>query len=209
MTRATIKRSEKNNIRPKTLLPANFRLNRHMIEVGRKLIDNTASAPIVQASYKRIGFESYLKKMIELGGRLFLGDAKDQKILAEINVANNYGRYSFLGLDAGKKDNLDGMALFRPREISDELLVDEILNYSWQYFRDGDLRCVILLPMDKEAAILGALKGYLDSSGYKISQFDLVWGNYFQTGWQFGLKVNRGRISKTGEIIHLDMILTM
>jgi hypothetical protein len=63
--------------------------------------------------------------------------------------------------------------------------------------------------LDKEAAILGALKEYLNNSGYNISQFDIVWGNYFQAGLEFGLKVEKARVSKTREMIELDMILTM
>ena len=194
---------------PQRLLRANFRLDNHMIHVGRKLIDKNSSIPIVQASYKRIGFEHYLKRMKDMGGRLFVGDASKQKILAEVIVYNYSGRYRFSGLDTGKKDELDGMALFRPREITGERLVNEIFNYAWRFFKDSDLRSVILLPLDKEAAILGALKEYLNKSGYHISQFDIVWGNYFQEGRQFGLKVEKGRISKTGEIVYLNMILNM
>lgn len=209
MARTWIRKSENKHLKPKKLLAANLRLNSHMINVGRQLIDKKSSVPIVQASYKRIGFESYLKKMRGMGGRLFVGDAKEQRILAEAIVGNHYGRYSFFGLDEGKKDDLDGMALFRPREISGERLVDEILNYAWQFFKDSDLRCVILLPLDKEAAILGALKKYLNNSGYHLSRFDMVWGHYFQAGLEFGLKVEKARVTKTREILDLDMILTM
>ena len=193
----------------KMLFPARFQLNNSMIVKGLKLIDNNSSVPIVMASYDRIGFESYLKKMRDIGGRLFVGDAKKQIILAEVILDNRYGKYSFIRLDERKKDDLEGMALFRPREITGEALVNEILNYSWQFSKGSDLRCVILLPLDKEAAILGALKDYLNLCGYHISKFDIVWGNYFQAGEQFGLRVENGRISKTNEIVGLDMTLTM
>lgn len=206
---AAKEKAEIKDLRPKKLFPANYRLNHRMTESGRRLIDSKISVPIVQASYDRIGFNFYLKKMRDMGGRLFVGDASKQKILAEVIVYNHRGRYRFSGLDEGKKDELDGMALFRPREISGEPLVNEILNYAWRFFKHSDLRSVILLPLDKEAAILGALKEYLNKSGYHISQFDIVWGNYFQEGRQFGLKVEKGRISKTGEIVYLGMILSM
>ena len=206
---AAKEKAEMKDLRPKKLFPANYRLNHRMTESGRRLIDNKVSVPVVQASYDRIGFNFYLKKMRDIGGRLFVGDASKQKILAEVIVDDHSGRYRFSGLDKGKKDELDGMALFRPREIANEILVDEILNYARQTFGARDLRCVVLLPLDKEAAILGALKEYLNKSGYNISQFDVVWGNYLQKGWQVGLKVERGRISKTGEIINLDMTLAM
>jgi len=203
------KKSEKKNLGSKRLFPANFQLNNHMIDVGWKLIDKNSSVPIVQASYDRIGFESYLKKMRDMGGRLFVGDAIQQEILAEAIVDDIEGKYKFVCLDEGKKDSLDGMALFRPREIHDEPMVDNVLDYAESIFRGRDLRCVVLLPLDREAGILGALKEYLNESGYHIYQFDVVWGNYFEAGRQFGLKVERGRISKTQEIVYLDMILTM
>jgi hypothetical protein len=209
MASALTKRSNNKHPKPKRLSPANFQLNHQTIDIGRKLIDKKTSVPIVQASYNRIGFESYLKKMRGMGGRLFVGDAEEQRILAEAILDNRYGRYSLFRLDEGKKDDLDGMALFRPREISDERLIDQILNYARQFFQDSDLRCVILLPLDKEAAILGALKEYLNNSGYHLSQFDMVWGHYFQAGLEFGLKVEKARMSKTREMIELDMILTM
>jgi hypothetical protein len=180
-----------------------------MIYEGRRLIDRNLSVPIVQASYDRIGFEHYLKKMTGMGGRLFVGDAREQQILAEVFVGYGRGRYKFLGLDEGKRDELNGLALFRPREISGERLVNEILNHSWRFFKESDLRCVILLPLDKEAAILGALKGYLNEGGYDVSQFDVVWGNYFQTKNQFGLRLESGRLSKTGKIVNLDRTLNM
>lgn len=206
---AAKEKAEMKDLRPKKLFPANYRLNHRMTESGRRLIDSKISVPVVQASYDRIGFNFYLKKMRDMGGRLFVGDAIQQKILAEAIVDNHHGIYRCFGMDEGKKDELDGMALFRPREIANEILVDEILNYARQTFGARDLRCVVLLPLDKEAAILGALKEYLNNSGYNISQFDIVWGNYFQQGRQFGLKVEKGRISKTGEIVYLDMILSM
>lgn len=203
------KKMQKQEVKPTKLFAANLRLNKHMIYEGRRLIDKNSSVPIVQASYDRIGFEYYLKKMMGMGGRLFVGDAREQRILAEVFVGYGSGKYKFLGLDEGKRDELNGLALFRPREISGERLVNEILNHSWQFFKESDLRCVILLPLDKEAAILGALKGYLNKGGYDVSQFDVVWGNYFQAQNQFGLKLERGRLSKTGEIVNLDMTLNM
>ena len=202
------KKEKNENLRPKKLFPASFRINQNMIKAGRTLIDKKVSIPIIQASYDRIGFDTYLKQMKDMGGRLFVGDALEQKILAEAIVDNHNGIYSF-GMDEEIRDKLDGLALFRPREIVNEALVDEILDFARKTFGDRDLRCVILLPLDKEAAILGANKEYFKNSGYDISQFDMVWGHYFQKDRGFGLKMEKGRLSKTQEIIHLDMILNM
>jgi len=207
-TKSSGEKTEKENLGPKKLFPASLRINQTMIETGRILIDKKVTVPIIQASYDRIGFDSYLKQMRDLGGRLFIGDALEQKILAEAIVDYHHGTYSF-GMDEGISDKLDGMALFRPREIVNEALVDEMLDFVRKTYGDKDLRCVILLPLDKEAAILGAHKEYFKNSGYDISQFDMVWGHYFKDDWGFGLKMEKGRLSKTQEIIQLDMILTM
>jgi hypothetical protein len=202
------KKATNKNLRSKKLFSASFRINQNMIKAGRTLIDKKVSIPIIQASYDRIGFDTYLKQMKDMGGRLFVGDAPEQKILAEAIVDNHNGIYSF-GMDEGIRDKLHGLALFRPREIVNEVLVDEILDFARKTFGDRDLRCVILLPLDKEAAILGANKEYFKNSGYDISQFDMVWGHYFQEDRGFGLKMEKGRLSKTQEIIYLDMILNM
>ena len=203
------KKPQKRHVKPAKLFTANLRLNKHIIYEGRRLIDKNASVPMVQASYSRIGFEYYLKKMLGMGGRLFVGDAREQRILAEVFVGYGGGQYKFLGLDEEKRDELDGLALFRPREISGERLVNEILYHSRQVFEGNDLRCIILLPLEREAAILGALKEYLVKGGYDVSEFDLVRGNYFQVNNHFGLKLESGRLGKTGEIIGLDMTLNM
>ena len=194
----------------KSLFPAIFSLNRQSIEAGKVLIDNKLSVPIVQASYDRIGFGRYLKRMHEMGGKLFVGDALRGEILAKVLIFyNGKGEYSFQGLESENMEGtLDSMALFRPREISGEELIREVLLYSGSRFK-GDLRCVILLPIEKEAAILGSLKEYLNIGEFDISAFDLVWGHYFDSGNEFGLKLESGQIFRTGEIINLDMTLVM
>jgi len=207
-TKSSIEKVKKEYLGPKKLYSASLRINQNMIEDGRTLIDKKVTVPIIQASYDRIGFDSYLKQMKDMGGRLFVGDALEQKILAEAIVDYHHGTYSF-GIDEGINNKLDGMALFRPREIVSEALVDEMLEFVRKTHGDKDLRCVILLPLDKEAAILGAHKEYFKNSGYDISQFDMVWGHYFKDDWGFGLKMEKGRMSRTQEIIQLDMILTM
>jgi len=197
----------KKNQQSGRLKTANYRLNWQMIDVGRRLIDKKGSVPIVSASYKHIGFNAYLKKMKALGGKLYVGDAYQKKILAEVNFINENGGHAFSGFDSGNLDNIEAMALFRPREITGEHLVYEILHNARKFFKGNDLRCVILLPLETEAAFLGALKQYLYSSGYLLSQFDVFWGNYFRKGSQFGLKVERGRMRSTQRIISLNMVL--
>jgi len=196
--------------RAKKLLPAKLHLDRQSIEAGKALIDKKLPVPIVQASYDHIGFGVYFRKMSEMGGDLFVGDALRGELLARVvTFKGGDGEIYFQGLDEGNMDRaLAEMALFRPREICGEKLVTDSLIYSESRF-EGDLRCVILLPLEKEAAILGSLEEYLRIGKYDISAFDLVWGHYFDSGNEFGLKLEKGRIYKTGEIIKLDMVLVM
>ena len=42
-----------------------------------------------------------------------------------------------------------------------------------------------------------------------MAEFDVFWGNYFQSGSQFGLKVQKARMRSTQETISLDMALMM
>jgi hypothetical protein len=201
--------SNKKDTNSRVPISASLRLNQAMVDMGRNLINTKSSVPVVLASYDRIGFQSYIKKMKELKGRLFIGDAEKQQILAEVLVYDDHGSFRFSGLHEGKRDVLDGMALFRPREISDDLLVEEALNYASRVYGARDLRCVVLLPLDKEAAILGALKEYLDRTSYRVSEFDLVWGHYTQSASGFALKLEKGQLQNPRRIVSLDLILTM
>ena len=187
----------------------NYQMNRRLSDIGLTLIDLKSSVPVVLASYDQVGFEAYLQKIGELGGRLFVGDPLEKKIIGEAILELFRGKYRCLGVNGIQNGALEGMALFRPREITGETLVWDILSNARHIDRHGDLRCVVLLPIEKEAAILGALYEYLKNNGFDISLFDRVWGLYVQRGNRFGLKVDRGRIRKTNQIVHLDMLLTM
>ena len=189
--------------------PASYVLDRTMIHEGRRLIDMNSAVPVVQASYSHIGFEKYLSKMLEMGGRLFLGNVTTREIHSEIYIEERFGRYCFVGLDSGKKNDLEGMALFRPREIAGEALVNKILDCARRFCIEGELACVILLPLDKEAAILGALDRYLKASGYRLSHFHMVWGDYLDSKNRFALRIHKGQLQENGDVVQLDMTLRM
>lgn len=201
--------SEKKSVKPVKLADACLRLDHSMIEDGRKLISKETSIPIVQTSDDHIGFNYYLAKMQDMGGRLFVGDAFRHEILAEAIISKKSGRFQVVTLAGKEEGMLNGMALFRPREIVREGLVDEIISLGRQTYGDRDLRCVLILPLDLEAGILGAFNKYLNSSGYQISSFDIVWGHYLKSEDTLRLKLEKGRISKTQKIVQLGMVLVM
>lgn len=187
---------------------ASYKINREIIHDGKQLIEDNKSIPIIQASYGRIGFDNYLSRIKNLGGRLFVGDTTQQRIVAEAIISDGGNHFQFVKLNKNLK-GFGAISLFRPREISGEILVDQILSSAKKSFKDGDLRCVVLLPLDKEAAMLGAMENYLKKSNYQISQFDLAWGEYTRSVSSFGLRLNKARIRETGKIVNMDMTLIM
>ena len=194
---------------PKRMRSQTFIADKKLVRSGQRLINTKNTVPIVLASYDQIGFNDYLKKMHALGGRLYIGDAIAQKVLAEVMIYQKDGTYTFVGLSMKNSRNLDHMALFRPREITGEVLVDQTLASARREFSGTDLRCVIMLPLEKEAAFLGALKQYLDINGYHISQFEIFWGHYYDTGRHFGLQVDKGRMHNSAKEMIMKMRLIM
>ena len=199
-------------VEKQTLSPATYQLDSQIIDEGLRLINNTAGlVPIVEASYQQIGFQTYLRKMFDMGGQLFIGAPEKRQILARVVLESQSrrGTFQFFGLDTHIHEKLNGMALFRPREITNEPLIREILNRSFEFFGEEDLCVVILLPLPTEGGILGALTKYLTKQGIVISELDWVWGQYVEKGHAFLLRLEKARIRKTQQIVRLNMILEM
>lgn len=180
--------------------------NSDIVSKGRILISKNRPMPLIQTSYDDIGFYRYLKHMKATGGRLFVGDALEKRIVGEAVLYDNGYQYEFIGF----KDTIDDlapMALFRPREIMGEPLAIEIISRAKGQFGNGDFRCVVILPVDKEAAILGALDDYLQSHGYPISGFGMIKGRYFMSEEKLTLRLEQGVLREPGGAIALDMEL--
>lgn len=180
--------------------------NSDIVSKGRILISRNRPMPLIQTSYDDIGFYHYLKQMKAIGGRLFVGDALEKRIVGEAMLYDNGYQYEFIGF----KDTIDDlapMALFRPREIMGEPLAIEIISGAKSQFGNGDFRCVVILPVDKEAAILGALDDYLQGHGYAISGFSMINGRYFMSDGKLTLRLKQGALLESGGTIALDMEL--
>jgi len=118
--------------------------------------------------------------------------------------------FQFFGLDTHMDGKTDGMALFRPREITNEHLVSQILNRSFELFGEQDLRVVVLLPLPTEAGILGALTDYLAKQGFRVQDLDWVSGHYMEKSDSFFLlRIEKGRLRKSQQMVSFDMILEM
>ena len=188
-----------------------LQINEKTIESGRKIVAEKGKIPLVQTSDDQIGFHAYLEKMKNMGGRLFIGDADEQAIIAEARVSERDGEFKIDGIHTSALGQIDisGLAFFRPREIIHEALADDIIDKGKAIFGNKDLRCVLMLPMDVEAGILGGLKSYLADKGFSIDMFDIVWGCYMEAHSEIYLNINRGRVRGSQEIISLNLDLTM
>lgn len=190
--------------------PTTYQLEGRVIDKGLRLINRSdAPVPVVEASYQQIGFEAYLGKMLEMGGQLFVGAPEKRKILARVVMENqgNGRSFQFFGLDTYMHRELEGMALFRPREITNEPLIKEIIKRSIDLFGEQDLRIVVLLPLSTEAGILGALTEYLTRQGFNSSDLDWVWGQYIEKRHSFSLRIEKGKLRKNQQIVKLNMII--
>ena len=180
--------------------------NSDVVSKGHILISRNRPMPLIQTSYDDIGFYRYLKHMKAIGGRLFVGDALEKRIVGEAVLYDNGYQYEFIGFKDAI-DDLAPMALFRPREIMGEPLAIEIISRAKSQFGNGDFRCVVILPIDKEAAIFGALDDYLQSHGYPISGFGMIKGRYFMSEEKLTLRLEQGALLEPGGAIALDMEL--
>ena len=174
---------------------------------GFSLMKGERPAPVVYAGYDRIGFEAYLKTMRSFGGKLYVGDITRGKIVAEAILSEDRGKHRIARIDR-TPENLSEMALFRPREITGELLAERVVDVARESFPDSDLRGVILLPAAKEAALLGALASYLSEFEKDIRHFDAVWGDYVFFQSEICLHLVKGRTT-AGAAVSLDMMIRL
>jgi len=187
-----------------------LRLSPDLIVSGQGILKDGNKVPLVFSSYQKIGFKEYIRKMKEIGGRFFVGDAASGEIIAEAFIDENNLSLHHLDRDFKKSGNYDNLALSRPREIVNETLSQSIVNRVInQTGTSGDLRFVVILPANVEAGILGALKQFLASTGYPISSFETISGQYYINGNSLVLRIEKGTLGKTGESLPLKMDLEL
>ncbi|MBC2714970.1 MAG: hypothetical protein HF978_06635 [Desulfobacteraceae bacterium] len=205
------KPSVKKRAKKKQLPHHQIKIDDIAVNIGRKIIGEKGKIPLVQTSDDHIGFNSYLEKMQGLGGRLFVGDAVEQKIIAEAYLKKHGDRFKLDALITPAMGQIDtnGLAMFRPREIVHEELADEIINKCRKTYGNRDLRCVLMLPMNVEAGILGGLKAYLKNHGYSIDTFDVVWGNYQRNVSGIYLNIHKGKVRNSTKIVDLNLDLSL
>ena len=193
---------------PKKLPQKVVRINGNDSKTGAQMKKDGQQLPLIEASWDNIGFDNYLQQMLQAGGRLYVGNVMTQKIISEIDIHYYRGSYRFLRFINSFGSMMDNMALFRPREIANETLVDEILSEADNEWANGDnFVVVMLLPADIEYGFLGSLKNYLSHNGYAIDMFTKVNGQYFISGNELGLKLESAVEENTGRTIELGLKL--
>lgn len=145
-------------------------------EVGLSLLKGDQQAPLVELDFKKIGVSRYFSIMKEMGGRVFVGSGSARKLLAEA-VFHDNGGLSFVGFKEGAPET-EGLAISRPHEIINEGIVETVLTSARRSFGGSDLRCVVILPLDSEAAFIGGIAESVAGTGFKIADFSRFEGSY-------------------------------
>jgi len=134
------------------------------IAIGRHRIEN-GRYPHQRASYARIGFEPYRDAMLALGGGFFLFDARNKRVVAELDPYSLKARAT----QAAPKH------LSRwPRDVTRYLGAALTREHLDPRFRGSSLRVVLLPPADLDAAFVGGLDRALRKRGIDIERVTQV-----------------------------------
>ena len=201
---ARVKKAPARPSKPKALASKIISISREQSAIGERMQREGQKLPAIEASWGKIGFTTYLKMMRQIGGHLYVGDTLNQSILAEVELHYYNGQYRFMNFKSS--GSLQGLALFRPREIADETLVNDILTAAFDKWPESpNLAVVVLLPARVETGFLGSLKQYLESNAHAIETFGIVRGEYFVTGSGLGLEVKTAVNRSTHQVVNLEL----
>jgi len=172
-------------------------------EEGLKLLKGKRPMPLLELDFIDIGVSRYLTMMKGLGARIFIADAGTRNLVGEAVLYIDAAKVSFIGFKGGNLD-LGGLAAM-PHEIVDEDIVEVILSNARSTFTGEDLRCVVILPVEKEAAFMGAIHEAVGNAGYRMQDFSRFSGEY-RTGGRMSLFIDEG-VLRSGKRIALGLTL--
>jgi len=201
-----MKKARKRSVRQNRMQDHMVKVTRRYASSGMPLLRRGAQRRIT-LDYGDIGFRQYFSLMRAMGGALFIGDNESRTLLARVDLWDNGGQIRFRGFeDIGHSDNL---AISYPRDITDEALLRDVIESGKKRFVAEDLRCAFILPVEKEAAILGALDESIRKAGYKMRDLSLIEGRYYKQGGSFGILITKGRMEATGRSVPLGIKLDL
>lgn len=173
---------------------------------GLKMLKGDRNVPLILLDFKKIGFSTYLSIMNDMGGRIFVGNGSSKRLLAEAVFYDN-GKLSFAGFKEGSPD-IEGLAIGRPREIVNEKIVETVLSSARRSFGSSDLRCVVILPVESEAAFIGRIAEGVTEAGFRIEDFSYFSGDYIIRSGP-ALLIREGTLKKDGKKVPINYTLVL
>lgn len=144
---------------------------------GLSLLKGERQVPLLELDFRRIGISRYLSMMKRIGARVFIGDARTKRVISEVILYIDRYQVSFIGFKEGNP-NPKGFAVSTPHEIVDEEISKIVISSAYRTFGGYDIRLVVLLPWDSEAAFMGAIEEGIAKTGYKMKDFYRFSGEY-------------------------------
>ena len=154
---------------------------------GETVVERTpggiGALPTISADYRRhLGFERYVRKVREAGGRFLLYDPFSGSVLSEVDPLT--GR-TFPARD------LDGLSP-RSRRIRSEPAVAGILSRSKAEFGVAGAEVILLLPFDLDAYLIGGMECALRDDGMNLEDFTEFRGVYLLENDRLVLRIDSG-----------------
>lgn len=168
--------------------------SKKLIEHGKKMVGNRGELigefPEVTARYRStLGFSNYIKLMKKIGGRFFIFDKENRRLVAEIDFDSK-------GLKPlGDLSNLSP----RSREISGEPEISRYKRLAEAYYGPCTYSMVLLLPMNIDCFLIAGIEQYLKGMGLANKDFISFDGIYRRQGNDLILEILSGKL-RSGKV---------
>ena len=172
----------------------------HMYE-GLRLLKGVKPVPLLELDFEDIGVANYISIMRKMEGHVFVGSGESRTILGEAVIYSNGYRVKFIGFKEGDLD-LEGLAIETPHELVETELAEEIISAAERAYKgEKDLRCVVILPVQYEAAFIGALNDAIQKAGFGLEDFTYFSGRYKNAAGGISLIIKNGLMKKGKKVV--------
>jgi len=168
------------------------------VDKGKELLGEKGKKigffPEIKVNYRKyLGITKYLTVMNSLGGKFYIINMGTGQIAARID------------LDARKLSLQKKLAGLSPRSrlIEDEPSLFKYIDAAKVEFGKGDYEVILLLPLEIDHYIIGALSDITKNLGNDIMQFSSFCGVYVLKGNDLFLGIYKGKF-KNGKMKHLN-----
>lgn len=190
--------SRKNNVRVMSYAQTSA-----LSSQGKQLVGKNGqqmgSFPCIVANYrKHLGIHGYLKSMAALGGRFFVLNTTSTHIEAEIDFDNKR---------LVAKGSLAGLSP-RSRLIDAEPVIADYLRMAKRKFGMGNYTVILLLPMEIDHYIIGAINNSIEALGKNIKEFSAFQGVYVRRNRDLDIGIYEGTL-KTGAKQRLNVSIKL